>query len=164
MLKSLYQLGFERYQKKFVEFLGQEMEEHGLLGNLKDFYLKCWKAYIKSPNITTAESVFFTSAEAADETYNSYQQSEQQFFADNADKLKAVYKDQKEKVDLNKLYCTDNQNKSVEPTSYFKRHYNTAEEEQNSRIQFLESIKKNRAQNEEKRNRALEHIRSDGIA
>jgi len=164
MLKSLYQLGFERYQKKFVEFLGKEMEENGLLGNLKDFYKKSWKAYIKSPNVTTPESVFFNCAEVGDESYNSYKQSEQQFFQANADKIKATYNDQKEKVDLKKLYCNDLQNKALESSSYFKVHYNTAEEEQASRIQFLENIKKNRAENEAKRARALEHLQSEAQA
>jgi hypothetical protein len=161
MLKSLYQLGFERYQKKFVEFIGEEMEEHGLLGNLKDFYLKCWKAYIKTPNITTDESIFFNSAENGDESYNSYQQSEQKFLKENDEKLKAAYEAQKEKVDLNKLYCKDLQNKALDSTSYFKRHYNSPEEEQQSRIHFLESIKKSRDENEQRKTRALQHIKTD---
>jgi hypothetical protein len=151
MLKSLYQLGFERYQKKFVEFIGEEMEEHGLLGNLKDFYHKTWKAYIKSSNITTAESIFFQCAEAGDESYNSYQQSEQQFFQTNDQRLKELYLAQQEKVDLNKLYSNRLQNKALDSTSYFKRHYNSAEEEQASRIEFLEKIKKSRSENEEKK-------------
>jgi len=162
MLKSLYQLGFERYQKKFVEFLGEEMETHGLLGNMKDFYVKSWKAFTKGTNIGTPESVFFRSVEAADETYNSYKQAEDSFFSNlMTKKLKEAYLAQKEKVDLKKLYCNDLQNKSVESTSYFKVHYNSAEEEQNARIQFLENIKKSRAEKEERKSRALSHIRSD---
>jgi len=163
MLKSLYQLGFERYQKKFVEFLKEEMEEHGLLGNLRDFYHKVWKAYIKTPVIGTSESVFFQSAAAEDEIFNCYKQAEQEFFAKNKDRLKEGSLAQKEKIDLNKLYCNDLQNKAVESTSFFKRHYNSAEEEQNSRIEFLENLRKNRAENEERRKRALQHIKSDHL-
>jgi len=46
--------------------------------------------------------------------------------------------------------------------SYFKIHYNSEEEEQKARIQFLENIQKGRAEAEVKRQKALKSLTESG--
>jgi len=159
ILKTMGPLGFERYQKPFVEHLREEIEEHGLLCNLKDSLNNYWMVYLKqSDGCGKMESVFFQHAQSHSELYKRYKDSEAEFFVRNEKRLKEAYSIQKEKTDLKQLYASDNINKSVESGSYFKWHYNTREEEQASRVEFLEKIKKSRSEVEEKRLRAKKNL------
>jgi len=159
ILKSMGQLGFERYQKSFVMHLQEEIEEHGLLGNLKDSLKNFWVVYLRQGTEGgKIESAFFQHAQADSDVYRRYKQSEQEFFDSNRKRIEESYHEQQKKSDPKQLYAADNVNKSVESSSYFKWHYNTKEEEAQSRIQFLENLQKNRAELEERRNRAKQHL------
>eukprot|EP01103_Thecamoeba_quadrilineata_P009247 TRINITY_DN18977_c0_g1_i1.p1 TRINITY_DN18977_c0_g1~~TRINITY_DN18977_c0_g1_i1.p1 ORF type:complete len:310 (+),score=55.16 TRINITY_DN18977_c0_g1_i1:34-963(+) len=160
ILKCMGQLGFERYQKSFVKHLQEEIEEHGLLGNLKDPLKNYWMVYLKGTEGGKLESVFFQHAQSETDVYRRYKQSEQEFMEANRTRLEDSYNEQLKKTDIKQLYAADNVNKSVESTSYFKWHYNSQEEENASRLQFLENLQKSRAEIEEKRQRARENLQN----
>jgi hypothetical protein len=158
MLKSLGQLGFERYQKGFAQHLKTEIEDNGLLKNLRDSFKNYWSSYLKLSDDLKNESVFFQHAQSQSADYRRYVEAEEKFLKQNQQKLKEIYDALKGKVDKNQLYSFENSNEGVGATSYFKCHYNSEEEEQKARIDFLESIKKGRNEAEEKRQRALKNL------
>jgi hypothetical protein len=159
ILKCMGQLGFERYQKSFVNHIREEIEEHGLLGNLKDPLKNFWMVYLRQGSEGgKLESVFFEHAQSDSDVYRRYKESEAEFFEKNENKIQEAYEEQQKKVDLKQLYAADNINKSVEATSFFKWHYNSEEEENASRIQFLENLQKSRAEIEMKRMRAKKNL------
>jgi hypothetical protein len=159
ILKSMGQLGFERYQKSFVEHLREEIEEHGLLGNLRDPLKNYWMVYLKVGNDGgKVESVFFQHAQSDSDVYRRYKDSDEQFLTRNQKRLQDAIEEQQKKADVKQLYAADYVNKSVESSSYFKWHYNSQEEENASRIEFLENLQKSRAEAEEKRNRAKRNL------
>jgi len=158
MLKSLGQLGFERYQKLFVQHFKVEIEENGLLKNCRDSFKNYWSNYLKLGDEFKNESVFFQHAQSQSEAYRSYVDAEDKFLKENEAKLKDLYEAQKEKVNMAQLYCIEKSNDEVGSSSYFKCHYNSQEEEQNARIQFLENIQKGRAEAEAKRQRAQKSL------
>jgi len=158
MIKSLGQLGFERYQKKFVEHLKVEIEEHCLLKNCRDSYKNYWKNSLKLADEFKNESVFFQHAQSQSEAYRSYIQAEERFFHQNQTKLNEIYKKQQTKINNNHLYSIEKSNEEVGSASFFKCHYNSAEEEQKARIQFLESIQNGRGEAETRRQRAQKTV------
>jgi hypothetical protein len=155
MLKSLGQLGFERYQKQFVEHLKVEIEENGLLKNCRDSFKNYWSCYLKLIEFKS-ESVFFQHSHSQSEVYRNYVQAEERFFQQNQQRLNQIYEQQKLKVDMAQLYSIDNE--EVASTPNFKTHYNSEEEEQQARIQFLESIQKGRCDVEARRHRAQKSL------
>jgi len=162
MLKSLGQLGFERYQKMFVQHLKAEIEEHGLLKNCRDNFKNYWSTYLKLGDDLKNESVFFQHAQTQTEQYRSYVQAEERFLEQNKQKLKEIYDAQNQKTNTDQLYSIEKNNEDVGGSSFFKVHYNSEEEEQKARIQFLENIQKGRAEAEAKRQRALKNLTESG--
>lgn len=162
MLKSLGQLGFERYQKMFVQHLKTEIEEHGLLKNCRDNLKNYWSTYLKLGDEYKNESVFFQHAHDQSEQYRTYVQAEERFLESNKQKLKEIYDAQNQKTNTDQLYSIEKNNEDVGGSSYFKVHYNSEEEEQKARIQFLENIQKGRAEAEAKRQRALKSLTESG--
>lgn len=158
LLKSLGQMGFERYQRKFVEHLSVEIEEHGLLKNCRDNLKNFWKNYLKVGEDAKNESVFFQHAQSQSEAYRSYVQSDEKFYQRNQQKLEEIYKKQQAKVCKKQLYCIEKSNEEVGSAAFFKCHYNSEEEEQNARIHFLESIKKGRCDADARRDRAQKSL------
>jgi hypothetical protein len=162
MLKSLGQLGFERYQKMFVQHLKTEIEEHGLLKNCRDNLKNYWSTYLKLGDEYKNESVFFQHAHDQSEQYRTYVQAEERFLESNKQKLKEIYDAQNQKTNTDQLYSIEKNNEDVGGSSYFKVHYNSEEEEQKARIQFLENIQKGRNEAEAKRQRALKSLTESG--
>jgi hypothetical protein len=162
MLKSLGQLGFERYQKQFAQFLKVEIEEHGLLKNCRENFKTYWAIYLKLGEEFKSESVFFQHAQTQSDQYRNYVKAEENFLQLNKLKLKEIYDAQNQKTDTNQLYCIEKSNEEVGSTAHFKCHYNSDEEEQKARIQFLENIQKGRAEAEAKRQRALKSLSESG--
>jgi len=162
MLKSLGQLGFERYQKGFVQHLKNEIEEHGLLKNCRDNFKNYWSTYLKLGDEFKNESVFFQHAQTQTEQYRTYVQDEERFLLNNKQKLKEIYDAQNEKANTAQMYSIEKNNEDVGGSSYFKVHYNSEEEEQKARIQFLENIQKGRAEAESKRQKALKSLSESG--
>jgi len=154
MLKSLGQLGFERYQKRFVEHLKTEVEEHGLLKNCRDSLKNYWKNYLKIGEDFKNESVFFLHVQEQSQPYRSYLQAEERFLQQNEQKLNEIYKKQQAKTNKDHLYSIEKSNEEVGSAAFFKCHYNSQEEEQKARIHFLESIQKGRCEAEARRQRA----------
>jgi hypothetical protein len=152
MLKSLGQLGFERYQKAFVQHLKKEIEENGLLKNCRESFKNYWSNYLKLGDEFKNESVFFQHAQSQSEIYRNYVDNVERFL--KQPKFTEIYETQKEKANMAQLYCIEKSNEEVGGSSYFKCHYNSEEEEQKARIQFLENIQKGRAEVEAKRQRA----------
>jgi len=162
MLKSLGQLGFERYQKMFVQHLKTEIEEHGLLKNCRDNFKNYWSTYLKLGDEFKNESVFFQHAQNQTEQYREYVQADERFLSNNKQKLQESYNSQNQKTNTDQLYSIEKNNEDVGGNSYFKIHYNSEEEEQKARIQFLENIQKGRAEAEAKRQRALKSLSESG--
>jgi len=156
MLKSLGQMGFERYQKTFVQHLKVEIEEKGLLKNCRDSFKNYWSNYLKLGEEYKNESVFFQHAQTQSEIYRNYVVSEERFL--KQPKLKELFEAQKEKANMAQLYSIEKSNEEVGGSSFFKCHYNSEEEEQKARIQFLENIQKGRAEAESKRQRAQKSL------
>ena len=162
MLKSLGQLGFERYQKMFVQHLKTEIEEHGLLKNCRDNLKNYWSTYLKLGDEFKNESVFFQHAHDQSEQYRNFVQAEERFLESNKQKIKEIYDAQNQKTNTEQLYSIEKNNEDVGASSYFKVHYNSEEEEQKARIQFLENIQKGRAEAEAKRQRAMKSLSESG--
>ena len=162
MLKSLGQLGFERYQKGFVQHLKTEIEEHGLMKNCRDNFKNYWSTYLKLGDEFKNESVFFQHAQDQTEPYRAYVQEEERFLLNNKQKLKEIYDAQNQKANTAQMYSIEKNNEDVGGSSYFKVHYNSEEEEQKARIQFLENIQKGRAEAEAKRQKALKSLSESG--
>jgi len=162
MLKSLGQLGFERYQKAFVQHLKTEIEEHGLLKNCRDNFKNYWSTYLKLGDEFKTESVFFQHAQDQTEQYRAYVQEEERFLLNNKQKLKEIYDAQNQKANTDQMYSIEKNNEDVGGSSYFKIHYNSEEEEQKARIQFLGNIQKGRAEAEAKRQKALKSLSESG--
>jgi len=162
MLKSLGQLGFERYQKMFVQHLKTEIEDNGLLKNCRDNYKNYWSTYLKLSDDFKNESVFFQHVQDQTEQYRTYLQDEERFLTTIKQKLKEIYDAQNKKTNTDQMYSIEKNNEDVGGSSYFKIHYNSEEEEQKARIQFLENIQKGRAEAEAKRQRALKSLNESG--
>lgn len=162
MLKSLGQLGFERYQKMFVQHLKTEIEEHGLLKNCRDNLKNYWSTYLKLGDDYKNESVFFQHAHDQSEQYRTFVQAEERFMESNKQKIKEIYDAQNQKTNTDQLYSIEKNNEDVGGSSYFKVHYNSEEEEQKARIQFLENIQKGRAEAEAKRQKAMKSLTESG--
>jgi len=162
MLKSLGQLGFERYQKMFVQHLKIEIEDNGLLKNCRDNYKNYWSTYLKLSDDFKNESVFFQHAQDQTEQYRTYVQDEERFLNNIKQKLKEIYDAQNKKTNTDQMYSIEKNNEDVGGSSYFKVHYNSEEEEQKARIQFLENIQKGRAEVDAKRQRALKSLNESG--
>jgi len=162
MLKSLGQLGFERYQKRFVEHLKTEIEEHGLLKNCRDNFKNYWSTYLKLGEDFKNESVFFQHAQTQTEQYRTYVQADERFLENNKQKIKEIYDALNQKTNTDQLYSIEKNNEDVGGSSFFKVHYNSEEEEQKARILFLENIQKGRAEAEAKRQKALKSLSESG--
>jgi len=152
MLKSLGLLGFEQYQKAFVQHLKVEIEENGLLKNLRDNHKNYWSNYLKIQEFKN-ESVFFEHVQSQSEIYRNYVQAEQKFM--DQPKLKEIYQAEKGKVNSAQLYSIEKSNADVGSGAFFKCHYNSQEEEHQARIKFLENIQQGRAESDAKRQKAL---------
>jgi len=162
MLKSLGQLGFERYQKRFVEHLKTEIEEHGLLKNCRDNFKNYWSTYLKLGEDFKNESVFFQHAQTQTEQYRTYVQADERFLENNKQKIKEIYDALNQKTNTDQLYSIEKNNEDVGGSSFFKVHYNSEEEEQKARILFLENIQKGRVEAEAKRQKALKSLSESG--
>jgi len=162
MLKSLGQLGFERYQKRFVEHLKTEIEDHGLLKNCRDNFKNYWSTYLKLGEDFKNESVFFQHAQTQTEQYRTYVQADERFLENNKQKIKEIYDALNQKTNTDQLYSIEKNNEDVGGSSFFKVHYNSEEEEQKARILFLENIQKGRAEAEAKRQKALKSLSESG--
>jgi hypothetical protein len=156
LLKSLGQMGFERFQKTFVQHLKVEIEENGLLKNLRDSYKTYWSNYLKLGEDFKNESVFFQHAQSQSEIYRNYVQAEEKFL--DQPKFKEIYQAEKEKADPAKLYSIEKCNADVGSGAFFKCHYNSEDEEQQARLTFLENIQKGRAEAEAKRLKAQQNL------
>jgi hypothetical protein len=157
MLKSLGFLGFERFQKGFVQHLKVEIEDNGLLKNCRDSFKNYWSNYLKLGEEFKNESVFFQHAQSQSEIYRSYVDAEEKFL--NQPKIKNVYEAQKANVNQAQLYSIEKSNEEVGSTSFFKCHYNSEEDEQQARIKFLENIQKGREEAEAKRQRLAQSMK-----
>jgi len=162
MLKSLGQLGFERYQKRFVEHLKTEIEDHGLLKNCRDNFKNYWSTYLKLGEDFKNESVFFQHAQTQTEQYRTYVQADERFLENNKQKIKEIYDALNQKTNTDQLYSIEKNNEDVGGSSFFKVHYNSEEEEQKARILFLENIQKGRVEAEAKRQKALKSLSESG--
>jgi len=158
MLKSLGQLGFERYQKMFVQHLKTEIEDNGLLKNCKENFKNYWSTYLKLGEEFKNESVFFQHAQSQSEQYRSYVQEEERFLQKNNLKLKETYETLNKNTNTDQMYSIEKNNEDVGSSSFFKVHYNTEEEEQKARILFLENIQKGRNEVDAKRQRTLKGL------
>jgi len=157
MLKSLGFLGFERFQKGFVQHLKVEIEDNGLLKNCRDSFKNYWSNYMKLGEEFKNESVFFQHAQSQSEIYRSYVDAEEKFL--NQPKIKNVYEAQKANVNQAQLYSIEKSNEEVGSTSFFKCHYNSEEDEQQARIKFLEKIQKGREEADAKRQRLAQSMK-----
>jgi len=157
MLKSLGFLGFERFQKGFVQHLKVEIEDNGLLKNCRDSFKNYWSNYMKLGEEFKNESVFFQHAQSQSEIYRSYVDAEEKFL--NQPKIKNVYEAQKANVNQAQLYSIEKSNEEVGSTSFFKCHYNSEEDEQQARIKFLENIQKGREEADAKRQRLAQSMK-----
>ena len=118
MLKSLGFLGFERFQKGFVQHLKVEIEDNGLLKNCRDSFKNYWSNYLKLGEEFKNESVFFQHAQSQSEIYRSYVDAEEKFL--NQPKIKNVYEAQKANVNQAQLYSIEKSNEEVGSTSFFQ--------------------------------------------
>jgi len=107
MLKSLGQLGFERYQKRFVEHLKTEIEDHGLLKNCRDNFKNYWSTYLKLGEDFKNESVFFQHAQTQTEQYRTYVQADERFLENNKQKIKEIYDALNQKTNTDQLYSIE---------------------------------------------------------
>jgi hypothetical protein len=158
MLKSLGFLGFEHFQKGFVQHLKVEIEENGLLKNCRDSFKNYWSNYLKLGEEFKNESVFFQHVQSQSEIYRNYINAEEKFL--NQPKLKNIYEAQKGNVNPAQLYGIEKSNEEVGSTSFFKVHYNSEEDEQLAKIKFLENIQKGRQEAEARRQKAQMSLRS----